>query len=99
MVLCLSLSPRCCIEAPPVNPMISTLDLSLAPPQRSLSVVQTDERAIAHLIDELLSASGLSVNELAKRMGCQRSSINQYRYLRRVRPSIQWLTKLVEVCG
>ena len=79
--------------------MLTPSSLDSTPTSRNLAPVLTDERVIMHLIDELLSRSGLSVHELAKRLGVQRSTINQYRYMRRTKPSVKWLVRLVDVCG
>lgn len=72
---------------------------SVQTPTSSLSVVLSDDRAIAKLIDELLDRSNLTVSEVAERIGTSKQSVHQYRSLRRKRPSVQWLTRLVEACG
>ena len=68
-------------------------------PTSSLAVVVNDDRAIARLIEELLNRSNLTETELAERIGVARQSLHQYRSLRRKRPSIQWLARLVEAAG
>lgn len=72
---------------------------SVNPPTSNLAVVLHDDRAIARLIDELLDRSNLTVSEAAERIGVSKQSVHQYRSLRRKRPSIQWLARLVEACG
>lgn len=73
----------------------------IPPPPNAIltSPLLSDDRAIAYLIDELLKNSGLYPSELARRLGVNPATINQYRYHRRPNPSIQWLVKLVTACG
>lgn len=75
--------------------------LNITPPKKvhSLHSVVNDNRAIAHLIDQLLAASGFTNAELARRLGVVPQTLAQYRYGRRTHPSVQWVAKLVEVCG
>ena len=79
--------------------MLPTSSLTLQTEKTSLTIVNQDERAVMHLIEELLTRSNLTPAELARRMGIHPQTLNQYRYMRRKHPSIQWLTKLVEICG
>jgi transcriptional regulator with XRE-family HTH domain len=51
------------------------------------------------LIDQLLAHAGLSQTEVAERLGIRVQSLNQYRYLRRKRPSLRWFARLAEACG
>ncbi len=62
-------------------------------------VVLSDPKTVAPLLEQLLSRSGLTVAEVCRRLDCSRSSFNQYRYCRRTRPSVQFLSRVVEVCG
>lgn len=66
---------------------------------RKSIVIVSDDRAVMSLIDECISKAGISQRELADRLGLKHQSVNQYRMLRRKRPSIQWISKLVTACG
>jgi predicted XRE-type DNA-binding protein len=65
----------------------------------SLAAVIADDRAIMSLIEQLLDRSGLPQTEIARRLGIRKQSLNQYRHLRRKRPSIQWIARLADACG
>lgn len=64
-----------------------------------LTPLVADERAIGHLLGLLMSRSGLSTNEVARRLGVTPNSVRQYLKGRRCKPSLIWFIKLVEVCG
>lgn len=65
----------------------------------SLTPVVCDERAIAGLLEALLTRSGVSVKEAARRLGCSPQSIRQYLHGRRDKPSLLWFVRLAAVCG
>lgn len=58
-----------------------------------------DERVIDRLLETLISRSGLSVSELARRLGVTTNAIRQYARGRRTRPSLIWFLRLAELCG
>lgn len=58
-----------------------------------------DERSIGHLLGILMSRSGLTTNEVARRLGVTPNAVRQYLKGRRCKPSLIWFIKLVEVCG
>lgn len=62
-------------------------------------VVTTSDSQVTALIEAIISASGLSIHEVARRLGVKRESLRQYIVGRRVNPSLKWLTLLGEVCG
>jgi predicted transcriptional regulator len=72
---------------------------SLATQRASILVILDDEKALTHLINQLLDRAGLSQAEVARRLGISKQGISQYRSLRRKKPSLQWFTKMVQVCG
>ena len=72
----------------------STQSTHLTP--RHLAVI-ADDRAISALIEALIETSGMSQNELAKRLGVSYQTIQQRR--RAKRPSLIWIARLAEVCG
>lgn len=90
-------------DTPFIPTPIPSLSSSSTPSRPSLtsrlSVVIPDDRGITSLIARLIDQSGLHQVELANRMGVCRQSVNQYRIGRRSNPSIQWLARLVNVCG
>jgi len=65
----------------------------------SLAVVLADDQALQGLIALLIERSGCSQGELCRRMGLSKQSLNQYRTLRRNRPTLQWFVRLAETCG
>jgi len=80
-----------------LNPIPSVAQVSS--PFLSVAVVLSDERAVPRLVELLIERSGLSQAEIARRMGIQSQSLNQYKIARRSRPSLQWLARLAETCG
>jgi DNA-binding NarL/FixJ family response regulator len=74
-----------------------------APPQRriqtSLHSLTSDERAIAKLLETLLSRAGFSINEAARRLGVTPNAVRQYIRGRRNKPSLSWFLKLATLCG
>jgi predicted XRE-type DNA-binding protein len=69
------------------------------PPRQSILVVLDDDRAMTSLIDQLLEKAGISQAEASRRLGVSKQAVSEYKNLKRRRPSIQWLAKLVQVCG
>jgi hypothetical protein len=63
-----------------------------------LTPVVCDERAIGRLLELLLSRSGLTVGEAARRMGVTSNTIRQYIAGRRSRPSLIWFVRLAAIC-
>jgi hypothetical protein len=86
---------------PPV-PLIGApvpLPSSQASNPASIAVVLDDPRAMTNLITQLLSRSGMSLAEMCRRLGIKPQSIQQYKAGRRMKPSAEWLARLVQVCG
>lgn len=81
----------------PPMPLPSSSPASALP--ASVMIIVEDDRAIQRLIETLLDRSGLTQSELARRLGITFQSLNQYKYLRRKRPSVQWFTRLAHACG
>ena len=67
--------------------------------QTSITPVVCDGRAISKLLARLLDSAGLSVNETARRLGVSQNAVRQYTSGRRVKPSLIWFAKVVELCG
>lgn len=67
--------------------------------QSSLTPVVCDERAISKLLEILINRSGLSISEVARRMGVTTNAIRQYLHGRRNKPSLLWFVRLAAVCG
>lgn len=47
----------------------------------------------------LIQRSGLSIPEVARRMGVTQNAVRQYIVGRRTKPSLIWFIKLAELCG
>lgn len=58
-----------------------------------------DERSMIKLIEEIVDRAGVSRAELADRLGVKYQTFSQYTYLKRKRPSVQWLARLLAVTG
>lgn len=58
-----------------------------------------DARAFSGLFEEMLKRSGLTVGEMAKRLGVQPSTLKQYRYGRRGPPKVETLCRWLSACG
>jgi hypothetical protein len=86
----------------PVDIAFSPVPLPSIPstiPSRHAYAIINDDRAIMALIEVLLDRAGLTQAEVARRMGVTINTVNQYRWLRKKRPSIRWITRLAEACG
>jgi hypothetical protein len=64
-----------------------------------LTPLVCDERAISRLLETLLSRSGLSAGEVARRLGISSNAVRQYLRGRRSKPSLIWFIRLAELCG
>lgn len=58
-----------------------------------------DHKAIAALAEDLLGSIGITQAEAARRLGIKPQSLSQYFRYKRIRPSVQWLCRLVELVG
>jgi DNA-binding transcriptional regulator YdaS (Cro superfamily) len=65
----------------------------------NLTPLVCDERAIARLLGLLLSRGGLSIGEVARRLGVTPQAVRQYLRGRRNKPSLIWFVKFAEACG
>lgn len=77
--------------------MIPLLSPSQADPTTRTATIVADDRAVVYLVDQLITKSGLTQSEIARRLGIRLQSLNQYR--RRKRPGVVWMAKLAEACG
>lgn len=64
-----------------------------------LTPVVCDDRAISRMVELLISRSGLSIREIARRLGIYPSTLHQYKSGRRVRPSLIWFVRFASACG
>ena len=85
------------LEAP--VPIPSSGSFGPTPQSRQIAVISTDDRAVMGMIELLLDRAGVPQAEVARRLGIRFQSLNQYRWLRRKRPSIQWFARLANACG
>lgn len=58
-----------------------------------------DDSSMIKLIEEIIDRAGVSKAEIASRIGVRPQSFAQYTYLKRSRPSVQWLARLLAVTG
>lgn len=66
----------------------------------TLTPLVCDERAIGRLLETLIDRAGLSIEEVARRMGVASSNtVRQYLAGRRSKPSLLWFIKLATLCG
>lgn len=65
----------------------------------SLTPLVCDERAIAKLLETLISRSGKSLGVLSDSLGVTRNAVRQYIRGRRNKPSLIWFVRLAEACG
>lgn len=83
----------------PFAPIPSLSSLQVIKSTSHLTPVICDERAISTLLEVLLSRSGVSISEIARRMGCTTQVIRQYLHGRRSKPSLLWFVRLASLCG
>lgn len=81
-------------QVPPQSSPSPTLPLS-----NRLAAVQPDDKGSQTLVELIVERSGMKQVEIAARMGVSKQALNQYYTLRRSRPSVQWLAKLLHACG
>jgi hypothetical protein len=65
----------------------------------SLTPIVCDERAIPRLLELILVKSGLTLQEVARRLGVTPNSVRQYIQGRRCKPSLIWVIRFSEACG
>ena len=70
-----------------------------ASPSSSYVAILADDRAVMHLVGQLIERAGVTQAEIARRLGVEPQSVNQVYRQRRKRPTIQWLAKLAAACG
>jgi hypothetical protein len=58
-----------------------------------------DKRAIAGLVNTIITRTGLKQTEVAERMGLTKQSIFNYYAGHRTSPSLFWFSRFVEACG
>lgn len=91
------------LKAEPAGPTFSVVPSTSSFPtfrsSSSLTPLVCDERAIARLLETLISRSGMSIGLVADRMGVTTNAIRQYMRGRRTKPSLIWFIRLVEICG
>lgn len=73
--------------------------LTHSAPTTSLTPVVCDERAISRLLGSILQRAGLSVGDMAAKMGVSPQSVRQYTAGRRCRPGLLWFIKFAELAG
>lgn len=86
-------------SGPAYVPLPSTSALSSLRQSSTLTTVVCDERAIGRLLETIIHRSGLSIEEIARRIGISSNSIRQYLHGRRKRPSLLWFVRLAALCG
>lgn len=82
--------------------MLSPVPVPSSSPLRrpaSRVVILPDDQSVIRLIEEIVDRAGLSRTEVAARLGVAPQTFNQYTYLKKRRPSVQWLARLLSVCG
>lgn len=82
----------------PLTPLVPLPSYSSYTPSPSYAALVNDHRAVLSLIELLLTKSGLSQAELARRMGVKPVTVNHYFRLRR-RPSLMWMLRFIEAVG
>lgn len=68
-------------------------------PTTSLTPVVCDERAISRLLGSILQKGGLTLADMAGRLGVNERSVRQYLNGRRCRPSLLWFIRFAELAG
>lgn len=66
---------------------------------REKAVIPDDPALFKELINILLSHSGLTQSEAARRIGVEPQSVHQYRSGIRANPSLRWFMHFARVCG
>lgn len=79
--------------------LISPLSYSSHHPSLPLTPIICDKRAIAGLLESFLDQAGLSKKEAAARLGVDVEAVRQYLNGRRVKPSLLWFIRFVNLCG
>jgi hypothetical protein len=80
-------------------PLPSSSNLPVVKSSSALTPLVCDERAISRLLATLMTRGGLSVSEMARRLGVGTNGVRQYLYGRRTRPSLIWFIKFAELAG
>lgn len=88
-------SPGTPLVLPPALAIATASDAE-RPDRAALS---SDPALFADLLDLLLSKSGLTQAEVARRLAQAPQSIHQYRSRVRPNPSLKWFLRFVHVCG
>jgi DNA-binding Xre family transcriptional regulator len=65
----------------------------------SLTPLVCDHRAITKLLERLIESRGLTIREVAHRMGMNERSLQQYTSGRRSNPTLMFFLKLCEAAG
>jgi DNA-binding XRE family transcriptional regulator len=65
----------------------------------SLTPLVCDQRAIVRLLERLFESRGLTIKEVAQRMGMNERSLQQYTSGRRANPSLMMFLKICEAAG
>lgn len=58
-----------------------------------------DEKALIALVREIIDRSGMTVPQVAGKLGINPHSLWQYYYGYRRNPSLQWMIRLAGICG
>lgn len=77
----------------PATPSISV------PRKLGLMATVADDRALGSFLRATLQASGMSINEMARRIGTNDKTIRQYLTGRRGKPSLKWFLRFIELTG
>lgn len=80
----------------PVVPSSPTLAV---PRKLGLMATVADDRALGSFLRATLQASGMSINEMARRIGTNDKTIRQYLTGRRGKPSLKWFLRFIELTG
>jgi len=95
--------PTASEDRPPTTLGTPTIIPASPPPmfrsQTPLTLLICDHKVIRRLLETLLEESGLSINEISRRMGSNPNNLRQYLKGRRSKPSLQWFIRYAELCG
>jgi lambda repressor-like predicted transcriptional regulator len=86
-------------DGPALVPIPASSSIPAFKSTSTLTPVVCDERAIGRLLETILHRSGLSIEEVSRRMGVTSNTIRQYLAGRRSRPSLLWFVKVAGLCG